>query len=203
MRLPTIITKRPILTQLTLVNTFGTSPITCQNKTKKTKKRKEIQCNLLEEWNTPSGKRQIRQRSKLHRKKLYGTPTQGNDKKETDKNRQTETDLGELVQTQNDKWFVLGEEMTITEVAKKMGARPEEYLTYIRQFYPFGKQETYEVTRTEDTLKRNTAVLWIFRHSQNITHDTNSEGELKRFFCICQKENDERATLSCFCTSGK
>ena len=67
--------------------------------------------------------------------------------------------------------------MSITEVAKKMGARPEEYLTYIRQFHPFGKQEKYEVTRTEDTLKRNTAVPWIFRHSQNITHDTNSKGE--------------------------
>ena len=85
MRLPTIITKRPKLTQLTLVDTFGTSPIICQNKTKKTKKRKEIQCKLLEEWNTPSGKRQIRQRNKLHRKKLNGTPTQRNDKQETTK----------------------------------------------------------------------------------------------------------------------
>ena len=97
-RLPTIITKRPKLTQLTLVDTFGTSPITCQSKTKKTKKRKGIQCKLLEEWNTPSGKRQIRKRNKLHRKKLNGTSTQGNDK-ETNTNLQTE--IGELVQTQN------------------------------------------------------------------------------------------------------
>ena len=175
-RLPTIITKRPRLTQLTLVNTFGT-PMTCQKKTKKTKKRKGIQCQLLEEWSTPTGKRQIRRRNKLHRNKLNGTPTQRNDKQEADTNRQTETDPEELIQTQNDKWFVLGEEMSITEVAKKMGARPEEYLTYVRQFHPFGNQEKYEVTKTEDTLKRNTALPWIFRRSQNITHDTNSNGE--------------------------
>ena len=35
-----------------------------------------------------------------------------------------------------------------------MGARPEEYLTYVRQFHPFGNQEKYEVTKTEDTLSK-------------------------------------------------
>ena len=77
---------------------------------------------------------------------------------------------------QHEKRFVLGEEMTITDIAMQMGARPVEYLTYIREYSPFGEQETHEVKRIEDTLKQNTAVPWIFRQSQNVTHETNSEG---------------------------
>ena len=86
------------------------------------------------------------------------------------------TGLEESIHMQLDKWFVLDEEMIITEIAIKMGARSAEHLTYIKQYPPFEEQETHEVKRIEDTLKQNTAVPWIFRQSQDVTPDTNSEG---------------------------
>ena len=75
---------------------------------KRTKKQKKIQCKISEEWNTPTGKKQIRKRNKPHRKKLNGTTTQGNDKKETEIDTQIDTDLEGPTHMQNDKWFVLG-----------------------------------------------------------------------------------------------